>query len=94
MAAMCTGSSKTLTPHSIASNLRLQNAVTDGATTLTKVELPYLWVPKGRNKTALGAFEPSRSGDASADCCPYLSFANAPRDRLSWVGSCHSVCSH
>jgi hypothetical protein len=50
MAAMCTGSSKTLTPHSIASNLRLRNAVTDGATTLTKVELPYLWAPKGRNK--------------------------------------------
>lgn len=50
MAAMCTGSSKTLTPHSIASNLRLRNAVTDGATTLTKVELPYLRAPKGRNK--------------------------------------------
>ena len=50
MAAMCTGSSKTLTPHSIASNLRLRNAVTDGATTLTKIELPYLWAPNGRNK--------------------------------------------
>jgi len=47
---MSTGIAKTLTPHAIASNLSPPRVATDGAITLAKVELPYLWAPQGRSK--------------------------------------------